>query len=583
MILLRSKKAWNNNFYDKTKVTIKDDISIVLAGEAGQGVQSVELVLTRALKAEGYHIFASTEYMSRVRGGTNSTEIRVSADDRRAFLNRIDVFVPLDREALTHCDKRLTKDTVILGEKKMFDTDREMLDVPFIEMAREVGHRIFANTVAAGVILGMMGTGKEGAAKFLKAHFARKGKDIVDKNLTALDNGFTLGQKLAKENKISITCKKNEEVKDHIFLRGYDAVGLGALSGGVDFCTSYPMSPSTGVLTFLAQHGKERNVLVEQATDEIGAINMSLGAAYAGARCIVTTSGGGFALMTEGVSLAAIMEVPIVVHVAQRPGPATGLPTRTGQEDLNLVLYAGHGEFPRAIFAPGTLKQAHDLTAHAMNLTDKYQLPVFIVTDQYFVDTLSTVPLEDFEEQKVEKHIVKTDKDYKRYALTDDGVSPRGIPGNGEGYVAVDSDEHEEDGRITESEETRNAMQDKRIHKKLPRLIDEVVAPELIGPKDYDALVVCWGSTRHDVKEAVEICGNKKMAALHFSQVYPLHKDAKSMLEKAKTIAVVEGNEMGQFADLLTRETGVTGIEKITKSSGMQFSVEELTDKFKAL
>jgi len=215
---------------------------------------------------------------------------------------------------------------------------------------------------------------------------------------------------------------------------------LGAIAGGCSFISTYPMSPSTGVWIFLTQHSKEFDIITDQSEDEISAINMAIGAWYAGARGMVATSGGGFALMVEGLSLASMIETPVVIHLGQRPGPATGLPTRTEQADLEFVLHAGHGEFPRIILTPGTMEDAFNLSQRAFDLADKYQVPVFILTDQYFLDSYYNLPSLNLSDIRNQSHVVKTNKEYKRYQLTENGISPRGIPGYGEGLVSVDSD-----------------------------------------------------------------------------------------------------------------------------------------------
>ncbi len=247
------------------------------------------------------------------------------------------------------------------------------------------------------------------------------------------------------------------------------------------------MSPATSVLVYLANHERSHSVLVEQAEDEIAAINMALGAWYAGARAMVTTSGGGFALMTEGISLSGITETPVVVHLAQRPGPGTGLPTRTEQGDLNHALYAGHGDFPRVILAPGTWEDGVTLSHQAFEIADAYQIPVFILTDQYYLDGEGIMEKIDFSKLERTNHVTKSDASYKRYKITDSGISERAIPGQGKGFVCVDSDEHTEEGRITESAEVRQKMMDKRMRKLSAY---KNIEPKIVGAKDYTTLVV---------------------------------------------------------------------------------------------
>jgi 2-oxoglutarate ferredoxin oxidoreductase subunit alpha len=297
---------------------------------------------------------------------------------------------------------------------------------------------------------------------------------------------------------------------------------------------------------------------------------------------MVTTSGGGFALMTEGLSLAGMLESPMVIHLAQRPGPATGLPTRTEQGDLELALYAGHGEFPRIIFAPGTLEDCFCLTQKAFNLADKYQVPVFILTDQYLVDSYYNTSGFELSDINVENHIVKTSKGYERYVLTENGISPRGIPGLGEGLVAVDSDEHDQAGHITEDLDLRTRMVDKRLGR-LELLKDEIIPPELAGPENYKNLVVCWGSTYSIVDEAVKNLNRDDVAFLHFKQIYPLPNETADYLQKAHKVIIVENNATSQFAKLIKLHTGIDIEGKILKYNGLSFYVEELTQKLNTL
>jgi 2-oxoglutarate ferredoxin oxidoreductase subunit alpha len=305
---------------------------------------------------------------------------------------------------------------------------------------------------------------------------------------------------------------------------------------------------------------------------------MALGAAYAGVRSLVTTSGGGYALMTEGVSLAGMTEIPVVIHLAQRPGPATGLPTRTEQADLEFVLYGGHGEFPRIVYAPGDLEEAVQLTQRAFNQADKFQVPAFILTDQYFMDSYYNASPFDLKSEKNENFITKTAKDYKRYTLTKDGISPRGIPGYGNALIGVDSDEHDEEGHITEDLALRTRMVDKRL-KKLALIKKEALPPTLIGPKDYRVLVIGWGSTLNTIKEALALLGRKDVGFLHFSQVYPLHEKTGEYLKKAEMKIIVENNATSQLGNLIRRHTDIRIEHQILKYSGLAFSVEELVER----
>lgn len=404
----------------------------------------------------------------------------------------------------------------------------------------------------------------------------------MQNNVRAAEEGFRLAGNLAGQVKINFNLKPDAAVKDHILLTGGDAVGLGAIAGGCNFVSSYPMSPSTPVLVFLAKNGRDFGIIAEQAEDEIAAMNMAIGAWYSGARAMVTTSGGGFALMVEGLSLAGMLESPLVIHLAQRPGPATGLPTRTEQADIELALYAGHGEFPRILLTPGTIEQAFYLTARAFNLADKYQVPVFVMTDQYLIDSYYNTGGFDLLGVKVKKYITETAADYRRYELTESGISPRGVPGFGRGLVCVDSDEHDAEGHITEDLQLRTKMVNKRL-RKLESAKAEIVEPELYPNCEYDNLIVCWGSTYHIVKEALAVLGRRNTSLLHYSQVYPLHPQTADYLARAKRVVVVEGNATGQFAKLIKLNTGIDIKDRILKYSGLSFTVEEVTDALKKI
>jgi len=543
------------------------DVSVVIAGAAGQGIKTIEKILSIILKDKGLYIFSTSEYMSRVRGGINSTEIRISATEKESFVDRIDILIALDEQAILHLKNRITDNTIIFDEKT----------VAFSNILKMLGGKIYLNNVALGLMLSLFNVEKSFYQKQLEKQFGKKGEEVLKKNILAVEKGYEVTKSLIAANKIkTFSIIANNDFSHQTLMTGTEAIGAGAIAGGCNFACAYPMSPSTGVFTYLAQRGHTQHIKVEQVEDEIAAVNMALGAWYAGARAMTTTSGGGFALMTEGISLAGMLETPVVIMIGERPGPATGLPTRTEQGDLNLALYAGHGEFPRAIFAPGTLKEAYEVTAHAFNVADKFQVPVIILADQNFLDAYGLTDEIDPNKRMTESHIVKTDKNYKRYALTNNGISPRGIPGFGEGIVRVDSDEHTEEGLITESAEVRVAMQNKRM-KKLEGMTAEALEPIFIGEKDYDYLLIDWGSNFGVLKEAIQNAALKeKVAMLHFAQVYPLHPKTKNYLEKAKKVMVIENNFEGQFARLLEREFKRPMDECILQYNGSPFSVEKL-------
>jgi 2-oxoglutarate ferredoxin oxidoreductase subunit alpha len=561
------------------------DVSIVLCGQAGMGIQTVEQLVSQMFRLAGLYVFATKEAMSRVRGGMNSTSIRVGSQPVRAMVDRIDILIPLNKGGISHVKKRLSNQSLILAEKDNFEElpdlgTLNLSDVPFTKIAEGLGNKVFTSIVAVGVLAALFKIELAIVKDFLSKRFGRKGTEIVAGNLAAVQAGYEAGCKLLSEKGIEFNLKPDPKVKDQIFISGAEAIGLGAIAGGCNFIGAYPMSPSTDILQYLAKNAEKFGIVVEQAEDEIAGINMALGAWYAGARGLANTSGGGFALMAEGLSLCGMTEVPLVIHLAQRPGPATGLPTRTEQGDIELALYAGHGEFPRAILAPGDMTQAIEYTRLAFDMADKTQLPIFVLSDQYLDDTSYNIAKPDVSGYKVQHQFIKTDKDYKRYLFTDNGLSPRGIPGFGDGQVVVDSDEHTEDGHITEDLDIRIKMVDKRLKKH--KLLEELTLEPTLWPNvNYKTLVICWGSTQPVVQEALKELGRDDVAMLHFGQVWPIHPKVDEYVKKAKKVICLEGNATGQFAKLLKLQRDIKIDAKILKYNGLQFSVEEVVELLK--
>jgi len=559
---------------------MKNSVSIVVSGEAGEGLKTIEKLITKVI-SKYYFYFSSKEVMSRVRGGNNTVEIRISDEKVFAYKNNIDLLFLLNDNALYRLENRLTENTVVFGSESYKDNEiikksnSKLEEINLNKLAEEVGNKLFKNTILFGFVLGMLDIKIKDGNEELEDIFSDKSEDIVNKNIEALEVGYDKGKKYKELCHVEKT-----ELEDFKNISGTEAVGIGALAGGCNFVASYPMSPSTGVLTYLAGKGMDFDVLVEQAEDEVAALNMVIGSWYAGGRGMATTSGGGFALMQEAVSLAGVSETPCVVHIAQRPGPATGLPTRTEQADLNLTVYAGHGEFPRIVLAPGTYKDGIKLTQKAFALSDKFQTPVFILTDQFYVDSSGQMSKFEVKDKYLEKNIVKTDENYKRYKLTDSGISPRGIPGYGEGTVKGDSHEHSEEGLGTEDFDLRIKMNEKRM-RKTEEILKEYIEPELIGSKKYKNLVVGWGSTYGVLSEFINNNEELDASFLNIKQLYPLSESLKEYFKQAEKIVVVENNIRGQLANLLKLELDIKVDEKILKYNGEPFSIEEIETKMK--
>jgi 2-oxoglutarate ferredoxin oxidoreductase subunit alpha len=552
------------------------DINIRIAGAAGQGVETMGELLTDTFASLGVHVLTTQVYMSRIRGGLNWFDIRIADFELFGGREKVDLLVALRPEAV----ELLAPDLAPGGQILFGGTDREgAIAIDFEGVAKEVAKSpVMANAVAAGAVLAMLGYELAPLFGRLEAIFlAKKGRQVVDDNVRCAQRGAELARPFAGRLKGPPPVGAPSYT-----IAGNEAIALGLATAGTKLVAAYPMTPSTGIFTSLAAMHDRYGMIVEQAEDEIAAINMITAATYAGVPAATMTSGGGFALMVEGVALAGMLELPAFVVLGQRPGPATGLPTRTAQQDLRFALHAGHGEFAKAIFAPGTLQQAYELGRRGIETAHKFQTPVIMMSDQFLADIRKNVPPLDEELRPIDRHIVENPaEDYLRYALTESGVSPRALPG-GPALVVVDSDEHNVDGHITEDLTVRVAMQDKRM-RKLAGMRAEALAPEWYGPEDAAEVLICWGSTHGPCREGVDRlnAAGRQVAMLHFAQVWPINTEAaRAALAQVTRLACVEGNQGGQFAGLL-REVGVLeDCERITRYDGLAFTGEEIARRF---
>ncbi len=560
---------------------MKESLSFVVSGEAGQGLATIEEFLVEGLSKQ-YYVFTSKEVMSRVRGGNNTFELRVSNQPIHAITYGIDYLFLLNDHAFYRLPKRIKENTVVFGEEKFIseqekkDHDINFETLELTKLSKEAGSRLFANTILFGYIAGMLQLDVAIAHQLIHDKFISKSEKIVKDNQEAFDMGYKLGEAYDAPTTVS----KPKNISKYKVMDGNLALGIGLLGGGVNYIASYPMSPGTTILSYLSAKGEAFGVLAEQAEDEIAALNMAIGAWYAGARGMITTSGGGFALMSEAVSLAGITESPVVIHIAQRPGPATGLPTRTEQGDLNLAVYAGHGEFPRIVLAPGNLEDNLVLGQTAFWLADKYQVPVFILTDQYLLESVRQIKPKPLSDQYLESFIHKSEKTYKRYELTKSGLSKRAIPGFGDGFVKVDSDEHDEYGAITEDFDMRVAMQEKRM-KRRDMLLEDYQDAELLGNSDYKQLIVGWGSTYGVCREFIETTDIEDVAFLYIKQPFPLSSSLTKYFIQSENTIVIENNFTGQFANILKLELNVDVHHKVNKYNGEPFFIDEVDQRMK--
>ena len=549
--------------------------NLLIGGAAGQGIDTTAAILEKLLKRSGYSVFTARDFMSRVRGGHNFSLIRFGSEPVHSHSNRLDGIVALDEETIRLHKEQLKDNGFILCDDKLSGSDPRLIHIQMDAMAKALGNPRVSGSIAVGAVLKLFGESLDNVEDVLHTFVKQQYLDI---NVKAVEEGYQ-----STETRFPHLDGK---YYDQMLISGSKAVALGAIAAGLRFYSAYPMSPSTVIMETLASKADEAGIVVEQAEDEIAAINMAIGASYAGARAMTGTSGGGFSLMVEALGLSGMAEIPLVVIDVQRPGPVTGLPTRTEQSDLKFVISASQGEFPRMVIALRNPSDAFYQTMRAFNLAEKYQIPVILLSDQYLGDATSTVaPFDPKKIQMIEPESEYSEKgEYLRYRYTENGISPRLIPGKTEHLVAIDSDEHDERGWITESAEVRTQMMDKRI-KKLEGLKQELQEPEFIGDDGFETLLIGWGSTWGPIEEAVRLLNedkNGRCAALVFGDVYPLPQQRlKEKAAKARRIVNVEQNATGQLADLIRGETGIICDSSILKYDGRQISGEEIAERIR--
>ncbi|MCX7913162.1 MAG: 2-oxoacid:acceptor oxidoreductase subunit alpha [Thermodesulfovibrionales bacterium] len=565
------------------------DYTLKIGGEAGQGIQTIGDTLAKVFSRYGFHLFSHQDYESRIRGGHNYYQIRISDRPIGASKRTIDILIAMDKESIYLYEKDLSEigqivyDSSVVKEK--YDSPH-FLNLPFMNFSMEISKsKIMANSVVMGGVLGMLGMELDILNDLIEDTFKTKGSDVIALNKKAVHKGY----EYALGNCLRCSFLVPSLNKKLMLISGNESIAFGAIASGLKFYSAYPMTPSTGIMNFIATKASEYGIIIEQAEDEISAINMAIGASFGGVRAMTGTSGGGFALMTEGLSLAGMTETPLVIVLAQRPGPAPGFPTRTEQGDLNFALYTAHGEFPRVVFAPGTPEQAFFLTNKAFDLAEKYQIQVIILTDQYLADSQWTYEEFDlaklrFKDYRLREENFYGSEIYKRHAFTENGVSPLGVPGLTKHLIVTDSDEHDEEGHLIEDSLTRREMVNKRLFKKLPLIRDEIMPPLLYGDPSPEIVLIGWGSTYGVIREVVEnLSKNLRIAMLHFSELFPfpnvLKFDYLKILKTAKTSICIENNATSQFARLLKVETGYSVTKTINKYDGRPFIVDELEEE----
>jgi len=552
------------------------DITLQIGGEAGQGINTVGDLLAQVFVKAGFHTFTINDAESRIRGGYNYTQIRVSDKPIHAPVDDLNVIIAFSDDAVAKPRNQLVDEGVIIFDDSVEFADLEACHyrAPLGKVAKEVGgHVRMTNAAAVGAVMAILKFPLDLAEETLAGIFKKKGEKVINSNVAVLRAMYdrTL-EEFGGPCSTNLSSATEGPGLDKMLMTGNRGLALGAMAANLKWISSYPMSPSTALFQDVIAYSREFTIGTIQTEDELASINMALGAAYSGARSMVTTSGGGFSLMAEALGLGAMAEIPIVIYNAQRAGPSTGLPTRTEQSDLLFMAFASQGEFPRIMLAPKNPIESFDVAKRAFDLADRFQVPVMILGDQHLADsTWSTYPI-DVTKTKIDRGPLagKTKGDYQRYKLTDDGVSPRAFPGDPGKVVVSSGNVHFEDGHITEDPQIRNAMVEKFM-KKIPHIIDSLDPPNIYGPDDADVTLLTWGSSWGAAYEAVSLLNVEGVAInqLHFCDIYPLRTDRLSkMFSQSKKVVAVEQNATSQFAKLMRMETGLDVTHHINKFDG---------------
>lgn len=574
-----------------------NDMSILIGGDAGQGVESSGAGLCQAFARGGLQVFAMQDYRSRIRGGHNFYQLRLSERAMYSHSNSVHLVLALTAEAVPlHIDNIAPGGAVIFSEGLELDEETckergvHCFPMPLASIAEEHGSRIMTNTAALGAAAGVCEWPLSYMEDIIHQNFQAKGPGVVESNLAVAQAAYDLArQRYATAFRYKL---QPLDAPPRMLINGNEAISLGALAGGCRFISAYPMTPATSIIEWMAALPPELGVVTKHAEDEIAAVCMAIGASHAGARAMTATSGGGFSLMVEALGLAGMTEVPLVAVEAQRGGPSTGLPTRTEQADLLFVINASQGEFPRLVLAPGTVEECFEAGWRAFNLAERYQCPVIVLTDQFLATSLRTLEKEaiDFSSVTIDRgellsaeQLESLEEGYRRFAFTDSGISPRAIPGHPKGVYAATSDEHDEYGHITEEIENRRRMMDKRMQK-LGAAAREIRPPKRYGPDQADLTLVCWGSACGPCREAVDLINSDGGSAnlIHFSDLWPFPaEETASMLDACRRTVAVEQNYTSQLARLIRMSTGRSVDRTVNKYDGRPFSPEDIVDELR--
>jgi|CXWL01.1.fsa_nt_gi 2-oxoglutarate ferredoxin oxidoreductase subunit alpha len=568
--------------------------TLKIAGESGMGLASVGTIIAKTLKRMNFQVHLDREYPSLIKGGHSNMQIDFGAEPMHCLSNSTNIVVALDRAGLEEYLGTIKEGGILIHgyERHQLIKDLEsrakkrkvkLLYLPARQIAYSFGgNELMTNMVLLGLLWRVLGFDRKELEEEVKERYG-KNPDILAKDLLCLDAGYKAE---GLKNLVNFKIEKPRKKLNTILLDGNHAITLGAIHAGVRAYYAYPMSPSSSILTYMANWALETKMVVKQGEDEITVAQMTIGSMFAGTRALAATSGGGYDLMTESVSMAAMIECPLVIVIAQRPGPATGLPTWTAQADLNLAIHSAHGEFPRVVIAASDPLSCFETIQHAFNLAEVYQIPVLVLTEKVIAESQSTVA--PFKQNTIPiQHGLVTDKKElaklqrsDRYKITASGVSKRWNPGSSEAFYFANSDEHGEDGTLTEDSEPVARMQAKRMRKQeaVAKVIPE---PKIFGPKKADISFIGWGSSKGAVIDAMEVLKEKGVSVnyLHYEFMWPFKdKTVRKFFKENKNVHLIEGNMTGQLGTIIEQHTGLKFKNKFLKYDGRPFFLEEVVE-----
>ncbi len=574
-------------------------LTIGIGGAAGDGLDKTGDTLAKTAARLGLYVYAYNSYQSIIRGGHIWLRVRLGQEKVTSHGDHLQALIALNQDTIERHAPEVEPGGVIL-----FNSDKLRCNIPLREtvlaaplpigeLVKPFGavQPVMQNTVALGALLFLAGLDFEMTAEVLSDTFGHKGQGVVEQNVKLARTGYDYAQ----EHFVPLGCEWKFTRRRRPFITGNEAISLGAVAAGCKFYSAYPMTPASAILHWMAAHGERCGVVVKQCEDELAVVNMAVGAGFAGVRAMCGTSGGGFALMTEAIGQAGMIEAPVVIVEVQRGGPSTGIPTKTEQADLNQVYGASQGDFPRVIIAPRDTRDCFDSTVEAFNLAEKYQLPVILISDLLVSEHPETIEPEDLRAAvPIERGELLTEWNggngkYKRYAFTPSGISPRAIPGTVNTLHVAATDEHDEEGILISDVFTNPAVRRKIAEKRMKKMalaLGELPAPQLEGPAEAEVTLISWGSTWGVVHEALPQLAAAGIRAnqLHFKYLLPFHsREASEILSRCRRTIGVELNATGQFARHLRAETGYTVSERILKYDGEPFEPREIVEQVRAI